>query len=126
MAEMKFETFKFEELDEQAKNEALECCGWLLDEVRLYNQKLVTEDLQKRKMELAKRVEEAQNEINKLNSTIKCLNSMVDNVFNCQCDLGYVIEDITKENEGIFLFNKFGEPFWTLSQIKFVKLRNLF
>ena len=52
---------------------------------------------------------------------------MASEMFHCQCNLGYVMEDLEKANEGTLLFNVNGEPLWFASNINCdIKLRNMF
>lgn len=127
MAKREIECFKYSELSLEAKEVAMENSDYLLECVFNYNKALVTKDTDERIKELQARIARDEKEIKELNATKSALAKMVDEVFNCQCAIGYTIEDLEKANEGYFFFNKFGEPLWYLSDINCeIKLRNMF
>lgn len=127
MAKREIECFKYSELDLDAKEVALESSDYLLDCVHSYNKDLVTKNADERIKELQARIARDEKEIKELTAKKSALVKMVDEVFHCQCSLGYTMEDLEKANDGYFFFNKFGEPLWFISDINCeIKLRNMF
>ena len=127
MAKREIECYKYSELDSNAKEGAMENSDYLLDCVFNYNRDLVIKDTNERIKELQARIARDEKEIKELNAKKSALVKMVDEMFSCQCSLGYTIEDLEKANEEYFFFNKFGEPLWYSSDINCeIKLRNMF